>query len=388
MKILLCVTGSVSCILADKIAAKLSALGEVKIALTKSAQNFLNQDNFKFEGEVYTDEDELNWKKRGDSIPHIDLSKWADILVIAPLTANTLATIAAGMATNLVTNIVRAWDFNKPFIAACAMNPQMLTNPFTESHQNTMRKLGVSFVPPQIKKMMCGDVGAGALADIDKIFKEVLRTTYLNQRKAGAVFANNLLGLSSNWSEVDISEVDTKNRMWLSILETSHNAKIYGGYLEDRSPLFDERHDKDKVIHLGMDFWVSERTQVWFPYNSGRVIGISPNSNTKGGWGNRVDILIEVNGVNYVAIFAHLSSENLAEAGLSVGAEIHKAKLIGRVGKYEENGGWRPHLHLQVITEYVYYANPDFDAYCAKDDAEMLESTIHPIYLKKIKKNA
>lgn len=63
---------------------------------------------------------------------HIELRKWADCLLIAPLSANTMAKISNGLCDNLLTNVARAWDYNKPMILAPAMNTMMYENPITK----------------------------------------------------------------------------------------------------------------------------------------------------------------------------------------------------------------------------------------------------------------
>jgi len=114
--------------------------------------------------------------QRDDVIPHIELRKWADILVIAPLSANTLTKLALGLSDNLLTSLFYAWDPNKPVLMAPAMNTFMWQNPLTKAHlhaflvcKNTKRSL----VMPQSKKLACGDEGIGAMADIAVIVKKI-----------------------------------------------------------------------------------------------------------------------------------------------------------------------------------------------------------------------
>lgn len=61
----------------------------------------------------------------GDPVLHIELRRWADVLVLAPLSANTMAKVAHGLCDNLLTSVVRAWDYAKPMIVAPAMNTYM-----------------------------------------------------------------------------------------------------------------------------------------------------------------------------------------------------------------------------------------------------------------------
>lgn len=102
---------------------------------------------------------------------HIELRKWADVLVIAPLSANTLGKMANGICDNLVTSVFRAWNVKeKPVIIAPAMNTLMWNSPFTEQHLETLQSLfngGTSklhLIEPISKKLMCNDVGKGAMA--------------------------------------------------------------------------------------------------------------------------------------------------------------------------------------------------------------------------------
>ena len=63
------------------------------------------------------DEEEWHqWQQKGDPVLHIDLRKWADLLIVAPLSANTLAKVAQGLCDNCLTSVVRAWDFTKPLL--------------------------------------------------------------------------------------------------------------------------------------------------------------------------------------------------------------------------------------------------------------------------------
>lgn len=96
--------------------------------------------------------------------PRLQLAKWADVLVIAPLSANTLAKLASGICDNLLTCVVRAWPPAKPVVLAPAMNTVMWQHRFTTKHLGELRALGWHVVPPVEKKLACGDVGVGALA--------------------------------------------------------------------------------------------------------------------------------------------------------------------------------------------------------------------------------
>ena len=202
MKVLLGVTGSVATVFVGKLVDALHASGhEVEVVATKSSLYFLDPRVMKVR--VWKDEDE--WPdhgqdcddvdfipgayvpnrsfvqyKKGQLIPHIDLRKWADVFLVAPLDANTLAKFSIGLCDNLLTCVFRAWDFDKPVVLAPAMNTFMWHNPWTEMQMNLLSRLqgsagghNVHFVDPQSKVLACGDEGIGAMADISKIVDTV-----------------------------------------------------------------------------------------------------------------------------------------------------------------------------------------------------------------------
>lgn len=164
--ILLGVSGSVAAIKTKELYDLLVVSYNVKIITTKSGMNFVRNLNGIDEMTIHQDdEDWKSWKSKGDKVLHIELRKWADGMIIAPLSANTLAKIANGLCDNLLTCIVRAWDFKKPLLLAPAMNTYMWKNPLTKKQLEICVDLGFTIVPPISKKLACGDVGEGAMAE-------------------------------------------------------------------------------------------------------------------------------------------------------------------------------------------------------------------------------
>eukprot|EP01084_Bolivina_argentea_P172246 298395_1 len=182
----------------------------IKICITKSAKHFLNSYGMnelknKMKIDIYSDETEwISWNKRGDSVVHIELRKWANIFLIAPLSANSLAKLSNGLSDNLLTSIFRAWNFDdKTVIVAPAMNTKMWNNPFTNKQLNTLKKLFKSkfiIISPISKKLECNDIGMGAMATpkhIVKITKNILQKQFKfrfinNQREKAILFAYDL----------------------------------------------------------------------------------------------------------------------------------------------------------------------------------------------------
>ena len=117
----------------------------------------------------FDDENEWNVYDKEKGVLHIELMKWADVFVIAPCSANTLAKIANGICDNLLTCIARAWDFDKKIVIAPSMNTKMMSHPAYQNHIKTVQSWGIEIVPPQEKQLFCGDYGDGAMANIEDI---------------------------------------------------------------------------------------------------------------------------------------------------------------------------------------------------------------------------
>ena len=123
---------------------------------------------------------------------HIELRRWADLFLIAPLDANTLAKLAGGLCDNCLTCVCRAWDPDRPVVLAPAMNTLMWQHPLTARHLRQLaRDAGavisdevpleelperinalcprLRVVAPESRRLACGDVGVGAMAAPDQI---------------------------------------------------------------------------------------------------------------------------------------------------------------------------------------------------------------------------
>ena len=180
--VLLGVTGSVAAIYTPQLFGEMREAGnDVKIVATKASLYFFDPAAIPTAGVgtrnrnvVILDEDEWPGERyqRGDPVLHIELRRWADVLLIAPLDANTLAKFALGITDNCLTCVYRAWDRSRPVILAPAMNTLMWEHPVTGRHlAQIAADLGASLrvVPPITKTLACEDVGMGAMAGRDAI---------------------------------------------------------------------------------------------------------------------------------------------------------------------------------------------------------------------------
>lgn len=217
-RILLGVTGSVAAVKGPELACSLARdlQADVCVLVTRGGENFMSKakeydvkswDDFSTWTEKVADEqssgaaegsekgsiivhsadDEWKgWKRLGDPVLHIDLRDWADLAIIAPLSAHTLAKIATGLSDDTLSCCIRAWDFGhgsrpgKPLILAPAMNTAMWEHPLTKSQLDVIKSFWnverdennmIFVVEPQVKKLACGEIGTGALSPISDILR-------------------------------------------------------------------------------------------------------------------------------------------------------------------------------------------------------------------------
>ncbi|PLR77583.1 bifunctional phosphopantothenoylcysteine decarboxylase/phosphopantothenate--cysteine ligase CoaBC [Bacillus sp. V3-13] len=166
-KILLCVTGGIAVYKAAALTSKLSQAGaDVKVILSESAAKFVTPLTFQAmsRNDVFTDTfDEKNPKV----IAHIDLADWADLVVVAPATANVIGKLANGIADNMVTTTLLA--ATSPVMIAPAMNVHMYDHPAVKANLNKLAGYGYHFIEPGEGFLACGYVGKGRLEEPEKI---------------------------------------------------------------------------------------------------------------------------------------------------------------------------------------------------------------------------
>lgn len=166
-KILICVTGGIAVYKAVALVSKLSQAGaNVKVVMTESAMEFVTPLTFQAmsRNDVYFDTFD---EKDSTVIAHIDLADWADLIIVAPATANVIGKLANGIADNMVTTTILATTA-EVWIAP-AMNVDMYENKAVVRNIQTLANDGYRFIEPSEGFLACGYVGKGRLEEPEKI---------------------------------------------------------------------------------------------------------------------------------------------------------------------------------------------------------------------------
>jgi phosphopantothenoylcysteine synthetase/decarboxylase len=174
-KIVLGVTGSIAAHRAADLASLLTKQKyDVRVVMTADAQRFITPLPFKTltRNPVVTDlcDEDEGWKPT-----HIDLADSADVLLIAPATANLIAKLAHGLADDALSCIALALNPKAKLLIAPAMNGKMWLHPATQANVKTLRDRGAEFIGPDEGMLSCGYEGIGRLWPVDKIAERVLQ---------------------------------------------------------------------------------------------------------------------------------------------------------------------------------------------------------------------
>ncbi len=165
--ILIGVTGSIAIYKTLDLISCLKKQGaEVKVIMTQSATEFVTPLTFQTMSQNLVTVDMFKEPVAWD-VQHISLAKWADILLIAPATANMIGKIAGGIADDMLSTVAMATKAK--ILIAPAMNTAMYENIATVENMSLLKKRGISFVEPDAGRLACGDIGKGKLASVEEI---------------------------------------------------------------------------------------------------------------------------------------------------------------------------------------------------------------------------
>ncbi|MCI9570483.1 MAG: bifunctional phosphopantothenoylcysteine decarboxylase/phosphopantothenate--cysteine ligase CoaBC [Lachnospiraceae bacterium] len=171
--VLLCLSGSIA---AYKIAYLASALkklrADIHVLMTKNATNFINPITFETltGNKCLVDTFDRNFEF---SVEHVSLAKKADVVLVAPASANVIAKIAHGLADDMVTTTILACECKK--IISPAMNTRMFENPVTQDNLKLCEHYGMEVISPANGYLACGDIGAGKMPEPEVLLEYILK---------------------------------------------------------------------------------------------------------------------------------------------------------------------------------------------------------------------
>ena len=166
-KIILGVCGGVAAYKAVELARSLQQSGaQVQVVMTVSAQDFIGAQTFQAVTgfPVWIDTNDSSFER---SMAHIDLSRWADLILVAPATANFMAKLAHGLGDDLLSLVCMM--VQKPILVCPAMNVNMWQNGATQANYECLKQRGIIFIGPDAGPQACGDVGFGRMREPEYI---------------------------------------------------------------------------------------------------------------------------------------------------------------------------------------------------------------------------
>jgi len=176
-KILLIICGGISAYKSLELIRLLKKQdAEVKTILTKSAKEFVTPLSVVSlsQGKVY---DDLFNAENEAEMDHISLSRWADVILVVPATANTISKLSAGSSDDLASTVILASD--KDIFLTPAMNVRMWEHPSTKQNLNKLKSYGYKIIGPEIGDMACGEFGEGKMTEPKDIFQTI--ATYFGE---------------------------------------------------------------------------------------------------------------------------------------------------------------------------------------------------------------
>jgi phosphopantothenoylcysteine decarboxylase/phosphopantothenate--cysteine ligase len=170
-KILIIICGGISAYKSLELIRLLKKQGaEIKTILTKSAKEFVTPLSVASlsQEKVY---DDLFSAENEAEMDHISLSRWADVILVAPVTANTISKLSAGSSDDLASTVILASD--KDIFLAPAMNVRMWEHPSTKQNLNKLKSYGYKVIGPEVGDMACGEFGEGKMTEPKDIFQTI-----------------------------------------------------------------------------------------------------------------------------------------------------------------------------------------------------------------------
>ena len=181
--VLLGVSGGIAAYKSASLASLLVKAGaDVHVIMTEHATNFINPITFETltNHKCVTDTFDRNFEFH---VEHVALAQKADVIMVAPATANVIAKLAHGLADDMLTTTILA--SKAPKIIAPAMNTGMYENPVTQDNLSLLRKYGMEVITPASGRLACGDTGAGKMPEPETLFEHIVRACAFEKDMAG-----------------------------------------------------------------------------------------------------------------------------------------------------------------------------------------------------------
>lgn len=323
MKILIGITGGIAAYKAIDLISLLNKKGhDVHVIMTDNAKEFcpISVVNVISGGNLKTE--------TSDQTIHIDESKWCDIMIIVPATANTIAKISNGLADNFLTNVILALPEDKIKIVAPAMNTNMYSNINTRNNLDKLYKQGWYIITPTSGMLACGDVGIGKLPDTKILISEIeniispKKIWYFPLRKKYRGTTNDSYSfLDYDWENDEVE------------IPIHPHVGSFG---------IRRRHD----VHKGVDLYARDGECV-YPVEDGVVVGICPFTGEIAGfpfWENTYGVYVK--GDSGIVVYGEL----IPNPNIKIGTKIKNNSLIGTVKTVIKKDKGRPMsmLHLEL----------------------------------------
>lgn len=322
MKILLGITGGIAAYKSiDIISALVNRGHEVHVIMSDNAHNFCPSAavNVISDGNLKTE--------TPDQTIHIEESKWCDVFLLVPATANTISKIAYGVADSFLLATILALP-DKPRVMCPAMNTNMWENPITQENIERLKKFGWKVISPVEGMLACGDLGMGKLPNPREIvekFEDIMDT---NPRWAFPLPYMKYVGTTiDSYSFLD--------------LDLTREVEIP---MFPHVGAFGVRRKYDH--HCGVDLYAPEGTQV-YPVEDGEIVDICAFTGPSAGYPFWLDTeAVYIKGRSGVVVYGEIE----ACKHLKIGDKITKVDLVGHVKRVILKDKGRPMsmLHLEL----------------------------------------
>jgi len=183
-KILLIICGGISAYKSLELIRSLKKGGaKIKTILTKNAKQFITPLSVASLSQEKVYEDLFDAKSEAE-MDHISLSRWSDVVIVAPITANTISKLSTGSSDDLASTVILASD--KDIFLTPAMNVRMWEHPSTKENLKKLKKFGYKIIGPEVGDMACGEFGEGKMTEPNMIIREI--ENYFNNLKQNKKF--------------------------------------------------------------------------------------------------------------------------------------------------------------------------------------------------------